>query len=93
MNNRKHSKRETIVKSLELPQDLFLGVPVFTMNGNRELLVENHKGILRYSSEQMVIRSKAFPIQIIGTNLRIETYTKDSLIVCGNIEGIMLTSC
>lgn len=93
MNNRKHSKRDTIVNSLELPKDLFLGVPVFTMNGNRELLVENHRGILQYSSQQMVIRSKAFPIRILGKNLRIDSYTADTLVVCGDIEEISLTPC
>lgn len=90
MNRRKHVNRETIINSLELPKDLFLGVPVFTMNGNGELLIENHRGILVYGQEQMVIRSKNFPIKISGKDLRIDSYTADAMTICGKIEGISL---
>ncbi len=79
---------ETIINSLELPKDLFLGVPVFTMYGNGELLIENHRGILLYGQEQMTVRSKRFLICIIGKNLQIDSYTADSLLICGNIEEI-----
>lgn len=83
---------ETIVKSLELPKDLFLGVPVFTMYGNGELLIENHRGILIYGQEQMTVRSKRSLICIEGRNLRIDSYTADSLLICGDIEGITFHS-
>lgn len=84
-------KSEQIVNSLELPKDLFLGVPVFTMNGDGELLIENHRGIAQYDDTQMVIRSKPFPIKIAGQNLHMEFFTTDAMKICGKIEAIYLS--
>lgn len=92
MKRRKHINREKIINSLELPKDLFLGAPIFTLNGNGELRIENHRGILLYSEEQMVVRSSRFPIHVEGKRLRIESYTAESMIICGKIESIHLTS-
>lgn len=79
-----------MIHTLELPRDLFLGVPIFTMNGDGELLIENHKGILVYSQTEIDVSSKSFPILITGENLSIEYYTADTLKICGKISQIRL---
>lgn len=82
--------REKIINSLELPKDLFLGAPIFTLSGNGELRIENHRGIFLYSREQMVVRASKFPIRVTGKELRIESYTPESMIICGTIDSIHL---
>lgn len=84
------NNHEKMIHTLELPRDLFLGVPIFTMNGDGELLIENHKGILKYSLTEIQVSAKTFPIQIIGENLSIEYYTADTLKICGKINQINL---
>lgn len=90
MKKRKHKNHEKMIHTLELPRDLFLGVPIFTMNGDGELLIENHKGILKYSLTEIEVSSKSFPILITGENLSIEYYTADTLKICGKINQIRL---
>lgn len=79
-----------MIHTLDLPRDLFLGEPIFTMNGDGELLIENHKGILQYGLSEIMVSSKSFPIQITGDNLSIEYYTADTLKICGRIIQIRL---
>ena len=90
MKKRKPKNHEKMIHTLELPRDLFLGVPIFTMNGEGELLIENHKGILKYSLTEIEVSSKSFPILITGENLSIDYYTADTLKICGKINQIRL---
>ena len=92
MKKRRTVTRESIVQSLELPQDLYLGHPLFTMDGNGSLYIENHKGIIEYSDESMVIRAKGFLIRIHGKELWIQRYDSDALLICGRIEKIELAT-
>lgn len=91
MKNRKHVNRESIINTLELPKDLFLGVPVFTLTGDGELVIENHRGIQLYSQEQIIVRSRHFMIRVDGQNLFIESYSADGMMIHGKIENIGIT--
>lgn len=91
MKNRKHVNRESIINTLELPKDLFLGAPVFTLTGDGELVIENHRGIQFYSEDQMIVRSKHFIIKVSGHHLFIESYSVDGMIIHGKIENIGIT--
>lgn len=85
-----HSKKTTqkLIESLDLPQDLFLGFPNITLNGNREVYISNHRGILSYGQDEMVILAKEFQIQIKGKNLSIDSYAKDELTIKGYIHSL-----
>lgn len=86
----KHSKRATnkIIKTLDLPQDLFLGLPNISLSGNREIYISNHRGILNYGQEEMVILLKDYQFQIKGKNLCIISYAKDELTIQGYIHSM-----
>ena len=43
--------KENVVETLELPKDLMYGAILITATGRRELLVENYRGILEYTTE------------------------------------------
>ena len=85
-----HSKRTTnkIIKTLDLSQDLFLGLPNISLSGNREVYISNHRGILSYGQEEMVILIKDYQIQIKGKALCIISYTKDDLTIQGYIRSL-----
>ena len=85
-----HSKHNTnkIIKALDLPQDLFLGLPNISLSGNREVYVSNHRGILSYGQEEMVILVKEYQIMIKGKALNIISYTKDDLTIQGYIRSV-----
>lgn len=77
---------ETIIESLELPQDLFEGLPNIFMTGNRKLYISNHRGILLYEKEEIVIPAKNVQIKVHGKELMIESYSQDELVIRGYIS-------
>lgn len=85
-----HNKQNTnkIIKALDLPQDLFLGLPNISMSGNREVYISNHRGILSYGQEEMVILIKDYQIMIKGKGLSIISYTKEDLTIQGFIRSM-----
>ena len=85
-----HSKRTTnkIITALDLPEDLFLGMSNISLLGNRELYLSNHRGILSYGQEEMIILLKDYQFQIRGKSLSIFSYTKEELIIHGYIRSM-----
>ena len=77
-NNKKELKKDFknhMVESLELPKDLVYRAAIVTVMGNRELLLENYKGILEYEKEYIRIQAKSCRILVRGKNLNISYYT------------------
>ena len=77
-----------LIESLDLPQDIFLGLPVLSMMGNRELYLSNHRGILSYGQEEMTLLAKDIQIQVRGKGLNIVSYTKEDLTIQGYISSV-----
>lgn len=83
-----HSKKtaKKIIETLDLPQDLFLGVPDVSLSGNKKVYISNHRGILSYGQEEILILAKEYQIRVKGKNLNITSYTKDDLSIQGYIS-------
>ena len=81
-------KKELLVNSLKLPKDTVLGVPILTITGNREIWMENYKGILEYTQTQILLQAKICQICIEGKNLSIDYYTNEDMKISGGICGI-----
>lgn len=77
-----------MIESLELPKDLFLGYPVLTLQGNRFLCIENHRGIIHAGHEKIVVAAKPWGIEITGRELSILRFTKDYMEITGFMEHI-----
>lgn len=87
----KHRKNiETIIESLELPQDLFEGLPNILLTGNRKIYISNHRGILAYERDEIIILAKTVQIKVQGEELIIESYSKDELVIRGYISFLGL---
>lgn len=86
MRSQDQKQEHKIIERLELPQDIILGVPLLSMQGNSELMIENHRGLLQYDSDEIRVRTKTFTVQVIGRKLTIQEYRKDVLIIRGWIE-------
>ncbi len=77
-----------MVEALELPKDLVYGAVLINVTGRRELLVENYRGILEYSTECIRLQAKDCRVCITGKNLNIEYYTNEEMKICGMIKSI-----
>ncbi|HKM05272.1 MAG TPA: YabP/YqfC family sporulation protein [Lachnospiraceae bacterium] len=81
-------KKEIIISSLQLPKDIVYHAAVVTILGNRDVHIENYRGILEYSNKTIVIQAKDCKICICGSNLLIQYYTNEDMKVSGKISGI-----
>lgn len=88
MNERIEKNTNKLIESLDLPQDLFLGLPCLSFTGNRDLYISNHRGILAYGQEEIIILAKSVQIVIKGRGLVITSYSKEELLIKGYIHSM-----
>ncbi len=77
---------------MELPGDVIYGDVLLRLSGNREALIENYKGILLYTSEEVVIACKKVTLRIYGCNLHIQYFSGSDMKVTGTINTISYLS-
>ena len=66
------------------------GVPVLEIAGDRRVLIEQHRGVIEYGTEQISIRMKYGIVCINGCGLQLKQMTKAQLIVTGQIDCIRI---
>lgn len=86
--NNKHKFVQQAVDTLELPKDLVYHAAIVTVTGNRELIIENYKGILEYETQIIRVQAKNCRIAVLGRNLNIPYYTNDEMKITGIIQSI-----
>lgn len=89
MGRKKERFQETVASSLELPGDLVFAEPVLTMIGQREICIENYRGILSYSQTSLQILTRKAKVTIKGENLTVFYYREEEMKVGGKIAGIL----
>lgn len=77
-----------LVSLMDLPADVVADLPRVTMTGNTELLIENHRGISRYTQDQICVGYKGGIIIISGRRLAIKYIEKDTMQILGIISDI-----
>lgn len=75
---------------LDLPQDVVLDVPRVTMIAGVQLTVENHRGILHFSSESLRLAMDRGEMEVTGSNLVLRHIGAEDCLVEGQIAGFML---
>lgn len=72
---------------LEIPKDLVLDIPKITLIGKSELFLENHRGIIEYSSQRMRINLSRGFLEILGNQLEIRALLPDEIKIEGDINS------
>ncbi|MCR1897857.1 sporulation protein YqfC [Irregularibacter muris] len=79
--------KTNVAEVLELPKEIMLDLPKITSIGNIQLVIENHKGIIEYTLEQIRVSTNSGMLKIQGKNLYIKTIIKEEIIITGNISS------
>ncbi len=87
---RKESLLEKTAQALDLPADGLAGLPHLSLVGDRELRVENHKGILAYGTEEIHIGGGPLVIRVKGLGLQLRAMNENELLITGQIIGVEL---
>lgn len=77
--------KRTLSETLKLPKEVTLGLPFITLLGKEQLTIENHKGILVYTSDNINVSTKIGTLVIEGKDLTVRQLTSDVLVVLGEI--------
>lgn len=86
--NKTQYSKDKIFDNIPLPQDIIRGDIRITVTGNREIWVENYKGLIEYTNCSIIIQAKTCKIQFEGKCLNIDYYTNEDMKVSGRITCI-----
>ena len=84
--------REKIAEITEFPKDVVMDLPRIVIVGNRELQIENYKGLLEYSQDIIRVAVNNKQIIITGVDLCINRMESETLFIGGRIMSIEFCS-
>ena len=85
---RKNTQWQRLAGILEIPQDIVLDLPRITMLGNKQLLVENHKGIIEYTPSLVRIKLNQGELLVTGKLLTLCNLQLEQILVEGTVREI-----
>ena len=85
-----HTLRSVLGAALEIPADVVGDAPRLTLLGKELLTVENHKGIMKYTQNEIILNSVLGRIEITGRDLELRSILPEELQIGGCIEGIFI---
>lgn len=80
--------RRRLAATLELPQDVILDLPRVTILGGLQVTVENHRGVIHYSPERVVVGMTSGRVHISGQDLVIGVIHDQEITVAGVVESV-----
>ena len=87
---RKPGWMERATELMDLPGDALAGLPRIELVGDKELRMENHKGILAYGTEEIHVSGGTILFKIVGEGLELRAMTGEELLITGKIGQISL---
>ena len=85
-------KREGLLEKtaevFDLPGDVVAGLPRIEITGSRELRMENHKGILAYGDEEILISGGKLVVRVRGSALELKSMNPAELLITGQILSL-----
>ena len=85
---RRHGLLEKTAQVFDLPADVVAGLPRLELVGDRELRMENHRGILAYGTQEIHISGGAFSVKVSGEELELRTMNALELLITGRITAV-----
>ncbi|NLM37092.1 MAG: sporulation protein YqfC [Firmicutes bacterium] len=74
-----------LAEYLELPSDVVLNLPRLVLTGDRQLVVENHRGLKLYSQTEVCLQTTIGLLTVGGEELNIKLITADQVEIDGRI--------
>lgn len=89
MGDKVNKAREKVVSGLDLPKDVILGVPKIIIIGRDELTIENHKGIVKFESQEIAINTSIGILNVRGEGLEIILVGGTTISLKGKIKEVV----
>ena len=79
---------ETIADAWGVPKDVIMNIPRLTISGDKEIYIENHKGVLTYTDGEIRISTAMGIVMIRGKNLVIQRIRLEDVLISGVFAGV-----
>lgn len=79
---------ETVAEAWGVPKDVIMNIPRMTISGDKEIYIENHKGILEYTSTEIRVSTAIGIVRVKGRKLVIERIRLEDLLISGTFTRI-----
>ncbi len=76
----------------DIPADTTGGLLHIEITGNRELLVENHKGIIELGENEILLNIGKGSLRVLGARLGVLSMNAEAVRISGVIEGVSFCS-
>lgn len=84
---RKEGLLERTAQFFDIPGET-VGLPRVEITGRHELRMENHRGILAYGPEEIVVSGGKLLVKIRGSELELRAMTAGELLITGTIWSV-----
>ncbi len=78
----------SVARLARIPEDFTKGNVLVSLEGQERLVIENFKGISSYTLQEIRLLTRKKKICISGSNLRIESYTREEIEISGSIRKL-----
>ena len=90
--DRKKQFQQQVSNFLDIPRDLMMDLPKVVLVGDVQVQVENHRGIMVYTTEEVKVSTTLGDLQITGKDLSLKNILPDEILVEGRIKSIVFIS-
>lgn len=80
--------REYLAESMDMPKDVIMDLPKLSVCGDKEIYIENHKGLLEYTDQIISVKMRDGIIRLCGHKLRIIALRSRDIVVNGEFERV-----
>ena len=77
--------KKHVSEALDLPKEVIMNLPLISLTGREELMIENYKGVIEYTEEKIRVNTSVGVLKVEGNNLFLKHITADSIVVTGGI--------
>ncbi|MGM9937635.1 MAG: sporulation protein YqfC [Candidatus Ornithomonoglobus sp.] len=79
---------EYIADKMRIPKDVIMDLPKVSVCGDKEVYIENHKGLLGYNDNEISVKMNDGIMYVCGVGLRIIAIDVNRMVVNGDLTGV-----
>ena len=79
---------DSLAGALELPRDAVRNLPLITLLGSLELVVENHQGVLYFDDARVLVAVPGGRLEVTGQGLAIGRIDREQLRLQGRVDQL-----
>lgn len=80
--------RSVMARFFELPEEILLDLPKVTVLGDRQVLVENHRGLVGFHPERVMVETTRGRLTVKGEGLQVGAVDRETVILTGVIRSV-----